>query len=250
MQQLKTQALILAKNNRGESDALISFYTPKYGKLEAVIKAAKKLGSKLNGHTEPLSISELMLAKGANFWRVAGASLVKDFVVKNNLATLQAAQYLVLVTNQLIKVEHAENKIFFLLQKTLELLEKKLAPEKIIILASAHVFKLLAFLGYKPDLINCLKCKTKIKPEKVIFSAVAGGLVCQPCQKVVKSGEIVISVATVKVLRLYFKQSLEQILQLKLTKIQAQEVFSVVNIFLQTHLDKEIKGLKNLQRLF
>ena len=62
----QTEAVIIRKTRLGEADRIITFYTPGLGKLQAVAKAVRKTKSKLSGHLELLTHSQVTLARGRN----------------------------------------------------------------------------------------------------------------------------------------------------------------------------------------
>lgn len=56
MREFSTQAIVLDKENYGESDAKVFLYSPEYGKITAKVKSIKKPLSKLNSHLEPFNL--------------------------------------------------------------------------------------------------------------------------------------------------------------------------------------------------
>ena len=61
-----TEVVVLRKAELGEADSILTLYTPHLGKLKAVAKGVRRPKSKLGGHVELLTYSEVMLAKSKN----------------------------------------------------------------------------------------------------------------------------------------------------------------------------------------
>ena len=64
MQRYKTKAIILRRVNYGEADRIVTFLTPKYGRIAGIVKGARREKSKLAGGIELFSESEITLLKG------------------------------------------------------------------------------------------------------------------------------------------------------------------------------------------
>jgi len=102
--------------------------------------------------------------------------------------------------------------------------------------------KLLSYLGYTPELYNCVICKSKIIPEGNVFSVKRGGLVCGKCERFHWLEDMEISPNTIKVLRLMLKENLGKFMKLKMSSNLFKEINKIINFFLAIHLEKEIKS--------
>lgn len=74
-----TDAIILKKEGVGEADLLITALTPDFVRIRLVAQGARKVGAKLKGHLEPLSLSRLSFVAGRNNYRLVGAELQNFF---------------------------------------------------------------------------------------------------------------------------------------------------------------------------
>lgn len=73
MSYYQTKGLTLTRRDVGEADRLFVVYTRDYGKLEVLAKGGKKTKSKLVAHLEPFLLSEILVAKGKNYDKLAGS---------------------------------------------------------------------------------------------------------------------------------------------------------------------------------
>src|SRR5262252_7318494 len=59
-----TDALIIKRMDYGEADRILTLFTPGQGKLRAIAKGARRTTSRLAGHVELFTRSQLQLATG------------------------------------------------------------------------------------------------------------------------------------------------------------------------------------------
>src|SRR5881628_1264153 len=62
----KSEAVIIKRSNLGEADKILTIFTPNFGKLRVVAKGVRKVTSRLAGHVELFTRSQMLLAKGRN----------------------------------------------------------------------------------------------------------------------------------------------------------------------------------------
>lgn len=225
-----TKAIILNKTDFKEFDSLVSIYSVDKGKLDLVARGTKKIKSKLSGHTEPISLSDIMVIKGKAYDYIGGAS-VKDgfFNIKNNLDKLVTVGKSLRVFNQMIKGEekYDAKMLYNFLLKYLKLINNyELDPLNYELLHSVFALKLLSISGYKPELYSCVLCQEEIKPEKIYFDFSKGGVVCRECAR---AGLTKISEDCIKILRIGINNEFKEIIKIKISEKQAREVSKMVN---------------------
>src|SRR6266436_5729191 len=59
-----TEAIVLRRTDFGEADRILTLFTPTYGKVRAVAKGVRRTTSRLAGHLEPFTRTQLLLATG------------------------------------------------------------------------------------------------------------------------------------------------------------------------------------------
>ncbi|MDD5191431.1 MAG: DNA repair protein RecO, partial [Dehalococcoidales bacterium] len=62
----RTSGVIIRKTKLGEADRILTIYTPDLGKMDAVAKGVRRPKSKMAGHLELLTYSQINLARGRN----------------------------------------------------------------------------------------------------------------------------------------------------------------------------------------
>lgn len=109
-----TRAVILRKDEWSEADWLISALSEDFGRIRLLAQGARKLGAKLKGHLEPLSVSGLTFVRGRTMLRLVAAEL-KDFppVRYNNPLVYQAAVIMAETLERNLFEESCSAKPFF-----------------------------------------------------------------------------------------------------------------------------------------
>src|SRR5947209_6760668 len=59
-----TPAIVLRQRKLGDADKILTLYTARFGKVDAVAKGVRKTKSRMAGHVEPLTQATFQLAKG------------------------------------------------------------------------------------------------------------------------------------------------------------------------------------------
>ncbi|MFA5754402.1 MAG: DNA repair protein RecO [Patescibacteria group bacterium] len=235
-----TSAIVLNRQPYRESDSLITVYTPDFGKLVLVARGTKKPRSKLAGHVEPLNHIDLMIISGRGFDYV-GSALARNAYqgIKGDLNKLFFAGRALSVFDRLIKENQADQRLFFLLLDWLDQLENYPAPEfsrfSGELLFNFLTLKLLAELGYNPQMQECLDCQGKIVAGQNYFDLKNGGLICAECLKARQedsTGILTISDDCIKLWRFMADNSFALAPKLKINQKLVKELSNLINGFL------------------
>ncbi len=231
-----TKAIVLNRQPFRESDSRAVVYTCDRGKLELVVRGARKLESKLAGHLEPLNLSKIMVVRGRNFDYIGGAVNVDCYInIKNDLEKLSCAGKAVGLVNKIVKENEKDGGVFSLLREFLESANVECRMLNFELFYNFFVLKLLSELGYKPELYNCVVCQKKLKPGSNLFDLLKGGVVCANCQTAGDKNQLTISNDCVKVLRLALKEEFRKLTNLKIKKSLAKEINKNITFFLKFH---------------
>jgi len=241
-------AIILKRSAYREADLLVTAYTRNFGRLALVARGAKKPGSKLAGHLEPLTLADLMIISGRGRDYVGGAVAVKAFSrLKGDLNKLYFAGRALKQFERLVRGNEKDERLFSFLVSWLEILDaapvsakKDSSPENLDrgsgeLLAAFFIWKLLAELGYQPEMYQCLKCGRSIEPGKNYFDLKNGGLIDQDCyaSRAPGAGEcLAISDDCVKLVRFMLQEDPDQAGKMRINKKLSQELSTLSNAYL------------------
>jgi DNA repair protein RecO (recombination protein O) len=177
-----TSAIILSRELFRENDSRAVIYSPDLGKLVLIARGTRSIKSKLAGHIEPMTLSRIMVVKGKKL-NYIGAAVGENYFanLKNNYESLGLAGNIANLFNSLLK-EGDNNDyagLFDLLRSYLFFIDQKGAPTELVY--SSFLLKMLNFIGYKPELANCLDCGHVIMDDRCNFDYSSGGLICAEC---------------------------------------------------------------------
>jgi DNA repair protein RecO (recombination protein O) len=174
-----TPAIVIGRINLGEADRILTLLTPDYGKLRVSIRGVRKIKSRLAGHVELFSQSQLMLAKGKSLDVITSAEMVHsvDGILgrpeRLDLAYLMAAMF-----DRLSLEGEAQPELYALAQEFLATLDGGGHPA---LLELGLKLRLLATLGYQPELGYCVICHRSDEQSVYYLSPEKGGLVDETC---------------------------------------------------------------------
>ena len=242
----QTEAVVIKKTKLGEADRILTFYTLDMGKIQGVAKGIRRPRSKLAGHLELLTYSQITLARGRSIDTVIGSQTVDSFLpVKSDLDLSAFALYAVELVNQ-FTAEHIENgQIFHLLVETMRRLSE--VPDKQLLLRHFELH-LLETSGYRPQLQECVVCRQPLKPVTNLFSSSAGGVLCPDCRR---NQELVfpVSVDGLKALRWLQNNDVEAALRLRINAELSRELEMTARNYIKFLLERDLKSVAWLDSL-
>ena len=242
----QTEAIIIKKIKLGEADRILSLYTPHLGKMRAVAKGVRRPRSKMAGHLELLTHSQVSLARGRNLDTITGSQTINSFLpLKSDLQLTSQALYAVELIDQ-FTADNVENyPLFQLLLETMHNLCQGNNNELILRYFELH---LLNLVGYRPQLQQCVSCRSLLKAITNSFSPSAGGVLCPSCRQ----SQILtypLSVNALKVLRFLQSSDYDTSSQLKINLELSQELEGVMRNYLKYLLEREVKSVAWLDTL-
>jgi DNA repair protein RecO (recombination protein O) len=200
----RVSAVVLRHKDWGEADQLLTLYTRELGKVRAVAKGARKVTSRKAGHLQPFTQVTLQLSRGRDLLIVTQAETINAFLAigADLLKTGYASYVIELLDRFTYDDDGGHSSTFKLLVETLDRLEKE---SDAWLAVRYYEMRLLDYVGFRPQLIDCVNCGREILPEDQFFSFSAGGAICPRCGQGLPNLNK-ISVETLKYLR-HFQRS-------------------------------------------
>jgi len=155
-------AIILKRQNFKDDDLLITVYSLERGKIILQAKGAKRIKSKLAGHLEPLTLSNLNITHGKYIDQLIGAQIIKSYYqIKSAITLIGYANYFIELIYNLTQEDHPDKQIFVLLKKSLDFLT--IADDSSYKIARISFgFKLLHLLGFDSSVNTQLALNSEI----------------------------------------------------------------------------------------
>jgi DNA repair protein RecO (recombination protein O) len=242
----QTEAIVIKKFKLGEADRVLSLYTSEYGKIEAVAKGVRRPKSKMAGHLELLTHSQIRLARGRNLDTITGSQTIDSFMpLKNDLWLTSYGLYASELVAQFTPERVADPDLFRLFLETLHRLSLANNTELTLRYFELH---LLDKAGYRPQLQECVSCHAGLKPVINVFCPGSGGILCPECRFDSPLNSL-ISVDALKVLRLFQRSHFEIVGHLKISPELSRELKSILGGYIRYLLEREIKSAAWLDNL-
>lgn len=234
---VKMKGIIIAENNMGDFDKMLTMLTPGIGKISCVAKGARRPKSTLLAGTQFLCFAEYVMYKGQENYIINSCDTIEVFY---NLRTdLDKLQYAVDITKIIQDVTNENENSYKILQLYLNTLymlsETKKDPDFIV---SIFKIRLLCYLGFKPSVESCTICGNKKNLH--YFSIKDNGLKCDECGKLDKSA-IKVSDSTAISLKYIVLAPAKRLFSFDLKNDSLKELKLISKIYLNEKLEKEYK---------
>jgi DNA repair protein RecO (recombination protein O) len=245
----QTEAIIIKKTRLGEADRILALYTPRLGKIHVVAKGVRRPRSKMAGHLELLTHSQISLARGRNLDTVTGCQTIDSFLpLKSDLWLTSCALYVTELVEQ-FTADHVESlSLFRLLLETMRRLCQG-AWEPALRYFEVH---LLDVVGYRPQLQQCVSCQKPLEPVTNSFCPAAGGMLCSDCSYT-QPVTYPLSVIALKVLRFFQGSDYDNASRVKTSPELSHELDRIMRRYIEFLLEREVKSavwLDSLKRQF
>jgi DNA repair protein RecO (recombination protein O) len=177
---ITVEGIVLKERSVGEQDKFIDILTKESGVFEISVKGAKRINGKSGSSTQLFAYSRFCIQERGKYLCLNSAEPIHIFYeLRNSLSRLSLASYFADVLRFCCTDERTGNgDVMRLFLNTLHYLEKNLRSEPQ--LKSIFEMRLMAEIGYMPDILACRNCGC-FEPEEFFFSASGGGFLCGEC---------------------------------------------------------------------
>jgi DNA repair protein RecO (recombination protein O) len=240
----RTEGVVIRRSAFGESDRLLTIYTPQ-GKRRVVAKGARKTTSRLAGHIELFVHTQLLLAVGRNLDIVTQSTVVHDYSqLRTDLGRIGAAYYAAELLDRLTEEDDANPRAFRTLVAALGALDTSAHADLVLRWYELH---LLDALGFRPQLSDCVVCHASLTEEASRFSP-AGGVLCPRCA-LSDSSAMPMSLAAFKLMRYLQQQPDDAIERLTLSAGLRIEVEQLLRAQIRRILERDLKSIAFLEEV-
>jgi DNA repair protein RecO (recombination protein O) len=235
----KTPAIVLRHRKLGDADQILTLFTAAQGKVDAVLKGARKTRSRLAGHAEPLTHATFMLAQGKTLDVVTGAETAESFQeLRDDLERLSRALYACELLDKFTE-PHAEN--FALFRLLLDTLRRIGTSSDFDTPLRFYEMTLLHEMGYTPELDECVSCRSRLEADTNYWSAGAGGIVCPRCRRD-ESAVRPISANAIKLLRLLLHGRFSDVARVKVDAELQLELERALGEYVRWVLERDVRS--------
>ena len=237
MSSLKINGIVIAENNMGDYDKMLTILTPNYGKISCVAKGARRPQSALLAGTQLFCFGEYLMYKGTSTYHINSCETIEIFY---NLRTdLERLKYAIHINKIIQEVTEENENCYRILQLFLNTLYtiSEIDKDKDFIL-SIFKLRLLCILGFTPITLKCKECSTTDNLTK--FSIKDNGFKCENCGRQDKSS-IDMSISTKNAIRYTISAPPKKLYSFNLKNNALEEFKLITKIYFNEKLEKEFK---------
>ena len=230
----KTKGIVIAENNMGDFDKMVTILTPN-GKIGCSARGARRPKSQLMAGTQFLCFGEFMIFKGTNTYTLNSCEPIEVFYnLRTDLDKLEYASNITKMIQEITDENQNTYKILQLYLNTLYVIsETNLNLEFII---SIFKLRLMCLLGFTPQIQECVQCREK--EELIYFSLKDNGLKCKNCGKIDTSA-IEISNSTMQAIKYIIIAPAKKLYSFKLSEENQKQLSIIAKLYTNLKLEKE-----------
>ena len=236
MGNIKTKGIIIAENNMGDFDKMVTILTPN-GKIGCSAKGSRRPKSQLMAGTQFLCFGEYMLFKGSNTYTLNSCETIEVFYkIRTDLDKLECASHITKMIQDVTYENQNTYKILQLYLNTLYVISE--TDMDLEFVASIFKLRLLCLLGFTPIVRKCTECK---KEENLCyFSLKDNGFKCNICSKQ-DTGAIQISETTKKAIEYIVMAPAKKLYSFKISEENKKQLVMISKLYTDIKLEKEYK---------
>jgi len=242
----KAQGIVIKGINVGEADKIVTLFTDRLGKVQAIAHGARKAKSRFMSSTQVFSYGEYVLYKGKSLYTISQSEVKESFqVVLGDLYTLTYCSYLVELLDALTVEDEKNIELFKLALKTLYIMTDSSIDRELLI--RTFELKSMAISGYMPNLDRCCICGRN-DSCLIMFSSKLGGLICGNCTNK-DNYAIRVDSSTINTMRYILKSQIEKVRSLRISKLTKNDMKKILKNYIKYYLERDFKSLDFLDEL-
>jgi DNA repair protein RecO (recombination protein O) len=239
----RTEAIILRRSDFAEADRLLLLATPA-GKQRVVAKGVRKTTSRIAGHIELFTHTNLLLAVGRNLDIITQSQIINSYArLRSEIARLSCAYYIAELYDKFTEDGEENRPLFQLLVSSFAAIDQSANPDLVL---RSYELRLLQITGYRPHLHQCAICGEILTEEADRFSPQLGGVLC-PRDRRSDQRALTMSGPAFRLLRYLQSQPLSAIEALHLSTTVRGEVEQLLRAYLRNLLERDLKSVAFLE---
>ena len=233
---IKTKGIVIAENNMGDFDKMITLLTPN-GKIGCSARGARRPKSQLMAGTQFLCFGDYMLFKGNNTYTLNSCDTLEVFYsIRTDLDKLNYASHITKIIQDVTYENQNTYKILQLYLNTLYVISETNMDLEFVL--SIFKLRLLCLLGFTPRIEKCVSCKQE--ENLLYFSFKDNGLKCNHCMKQ-DTGAIQISESTKKAIQYIIMAPAKKLYSFQIAEENKKQLSLLSKIYMDIKLEKEYK---------
>ena len=240
-------AIIMRVRKMGESDLLVTFFTPHKGQLKGVAKGAMKSRQRFVNALDLFSLVSLEYAprRQGNLCLIESGKLLNAYPgLRADFSSLSKASYLIELAEIVFPPGVTEPGIFELLNQSFDSLSRS---EKSDLIPLLFELKAMALGGYRIDTARCSKCGRPYQGEGLaVFMREKGGIACLRCGQP-SSVSPPLKPASVNAIQILQEKPFQEAVGLNLSEDTMKELKAVLKLHREYRLEQRLRTSKYVE---
>lgn len=241
---VETKGIVIRQTKYSEADKILTIFTKEKGKIQAIAKGARRPKNHLMGSTEIFCYSEFLMYNGKSLYNINQGQIIDAFYsLREDIYKLSYATFILELIDSSVLEEEPNDLLFELLVKTLKTLsDMKDNFNKLLL---AFQIKYISFVGFRPQLSECVSCGSEIN-NNVRFDILEGGVVCEKCFTS-NFNQLNISRNIIETMKRLLYIKLDELDDITISKSDEKKIEEVLIKYITSHIEK--KSFKSLDFL-
>jgi DNA repair protein RecO (recombination protein O) len=240
----KVEGIVVSEIDYKESSKIINILTKDDGIIGLIATGTKKIKNSLNGVTSKLTYGFFHLSYKENgLSRLIEVDVIDKFKnIRKDISLMSYSVYLLELADKVYK-QGSNNEIYDNLIASLKKIDEGYDYK---VIANIFELKMLEYLGIKPNFDECVNCGSKV--DIVTVSSYRGGYLCKDCLH----NEKIVSMKTIKLLRLFHYVDISKISKLDVTDEIKKELSEFIYDYYDRYSGIYLKSrefLENLEKI-
>ena len=237
----KIEGIVISEVDYKESSKIINVLTKEYGIIGFIARGTKQVKNKLSGVTSKLTYGYFHVNyKEKGLSTLIEVDIIDHFKsIRKDIHMMSYALYLLELAEKAYKHDN-DPLIYEMLIASLKKIDEGYDYK---VIANIFELKMLDFFGIRPVIDECVNCGNKT--DIVTISSYRGGYLCKNCC----SGEVITSVKTIKLLRMFYYVDISKITKLDVSDNVKQELSQFICDYYDRYSGIYLKSREFLQNL-
>lgn len=227
-----------------ENDKLITIFSESHGKINVIVRGAKRVKNSKLPLTLPFSFCDYVLYKGKTMFTLNEGSITESFQdFLKDLETVTYATYILELADIALVEEEPNQSLFKDIVTSFYFIKNNVISLELLI--AYFELRVLKNTGFNFEFNRCSICRKKIISSNY-FSLSHGGGVCNSCTK---EGGLYVSHETYSLIKYISTLSIENLVKINLNEKVKNESKKLLSFIIQNSFDKKPKSLEILNLL-
>lgn len=228
---IQDEIIVLREIKYKDNDKILQCFSKRHGKIQIMAKNCRKSSSQNLSITNAFNHSSVNIFRNKEMYILSSGELINSFFdIKEKFENFIYANYILEILNHILTEDDNYTKIFDMTIKCFTILSSDV--KNINYLIAAYELKMISFLGYRPQLSNCLNCGDTKKT--VFFSIIEGGVICEDCKYMVNNLKK-LNEEDIIMISLFLTSTFEEVIQMKNIK---DALLILINEYFKYHIGK------------